>query len=312
VAVLLVAVLFYTGWRRMQGAPPAELTVEVLAVQPSLPQDPWGPGITAGAALEELLLLSRTGMMGGGVDLVVWPETPVGEELRGQPAVRELVEGGGVALLFGSNLWESGRVYNAALFQEPGREAQVYRKSHLVMMGEYVPLRDMLPWLRKFVPVGQDFSAGREHAVLRDATGMLRMAPLICFEDTFGRVARRFVPGNPNLLVNLTNDGWFGRSAQSRQHLANAQFRAVELGIPLLRVANTGVTAVVDQYGRVQARLGSAGDGSLWGRGFLRHTVGLPAPGGGTFYARHGDWPGPLCLAATVLLVWWERRSKAA
>jgi apolipoprotein N-acyltransferase len=110
-----------------------------------------------------------------------------------------------------------------------------------------------------------------------------KVGTLICFEDTNGNLTRRFVKGGARLLVNLTNDGWFLRTAGPETHLANAVFRAVENRTPLLRCTNTGVSCLVDPHGRVDRRI------EAHRQGFAVHPVPVRnAPA--TFYARHGDW----------------------
>ena len=166
-------------------------------------------------------------------------------------------------LLAGSIVYAGTDLYNAAmLYPVGGGPPQLYYKNHLVLMGETIPLTDRLPLLRKWAPLGQNFSAGTAATVLSTelANGhTLRMAPLICFEDIFGYLARRYAGTNADFLVNITNDGWFNQSAQSQQHFANAVFRTVENRMPMLRVANNGITGLIDHKGVVKKRRLSGG-----------------------------------------------------
>jgi apolipoprotein N-acyltransferase len=129
-----------------------------------------------------------------------------------------------------------------------------------------------------------------------------KASPLICFEDTFPRVARKSVQSDTDFLVNLTNDGWFGDSAEQWQHMANSVFRCVENGVPLVRCCNNGVTCWIDANGRVREIFRDEA-GSVYGAGAM--TIDLPLQNHAqTFYNRHGDWFGWTCVGiASVLLV---------
>jgi apolipoprotein N-acyltransferase len=152
-----------------------------------------------------------------------------------------------------------------------------------------------------------DFKAGKEHTVFTLTNGDVQVAPLICFEDTIGELTRQFVlttdtsPG-ANLLVDVTNDGWFQHSAGSHQHLANAIFRCVETRRPMLRAANTGVTCFVNQFGRVTQMLRDE-TGSTFTEGVLTGEINLPTEYELTFYVRHGELFAKLCAAIMVLAV---------
>jgi apolipoprotein N-acyltransferase len=135
----------------------------------------------------------------------------------------------------------------------------------------------------------------------------VQVAPLICFEDTIGELVRRFVlpaetnPGG-NLLVDITNDGWFLHSAGSHQHLANAIFRCVETRRPMVRAANTGVTCFIDEFGRVTQVLRDE-TGSTFGEGVLTGQVKVPTEHELTFYTRHGELFAKFCALVTVIAI---------
>jgi apolipoprotein N-acyltransferase len=133
----------------------------------------------------------------------------------------------------------------------------------------------------------------------------VKCAPLICFEDTFPGAARESAQDDIDFLINLTNDGWFQESAEQRQHLANAVFRAVENGVPLLRCANNGVTCLVDRRGRLEKIFRDA-RGSEYGPGTMSFEIPLLAPAAKsapTFYNRHGDWFGWSCVGVALVLL---------
>ncbi|MEP6821664.1 MAG: apolipoprotein N-acyltransferase, partial [Chthoniobacterales bacterium] len=178
-------------------------------------------------------------------------------------------------------------------------------KMHLVPFGEYVPGRHTLPGIGAIVgdQVPSDFSFGKEHTVFQLTRKDVRAAPLICFEDTIGELTRQFVLRGANLLVNVTNDGWFQRSAGSQQHLANAIFRCVETRLPMVRAANTGVTCFVNEFGRVtQVLLDETG--SQFTEGILTGEVRVPINYQPTFYVAHGElFERGCCLVAVLTLL---------
>ncbi|HXA08945.1 MAG TPA: apolipoprotein N-acyltransferase, partial [Chthoniobacterales bacterium] len=195
--------------------------------------------------------------------------------------------------------------YNAALLVSNGAEnIQVYHKLHLVPFGEYVPGRHTVPFIAAIVgdQVPGDFTRGKEPVVFRLTTDQVKVAPLICFEDTLGELTRQFVLRGANLLANVTNDGWFLHTAAGRQQLANAVFRCVETRRPMARAANTGVTCFVNRFGRVTQMLLDA-KGSQFTEGVLTGAVEVPTAGTLTFYVRHGELFAKGCGGLTLLFL---------
>src|SRR5207245_2207851 len=213
-------------------------------------------------------------------------------------------------LLLGTIDEENRDVYSAALLiSDGGERVQVYRKVHLVPFGEYVAGRHRVPLLARIVgdQVPGDFSAGREYTVFSLTNSDVQVAPLICFEDTIGELVRRFVlpaETNPgaNLLVDITNDGWFLHSAGSEQHLANSVFRCVETRRPMVRAANTGVTCFVNEFGRVTQVLQDE-TGSTFTEGVLTGDVDIPIAHELTFYSRRGELFAQLCACVTLVAI---------
>src|SRR5436190_8637498 len=211
-------------------------------------------------------------------------------------------------ILLGTIDEENGDVYNAALLvSDGGEQVQVYRKLHLVPFGEYVPGRHRVPLLARIVgdQVPGDFKAGNAYTLFELTDNNVKVAPLICFEDTIGDLTRRFVlpnDGNPgaNLLVDITNDGWFLHSAGSHQHVANAIFRCVETRRPMVRAANTGVTCFVNEFGHVTKIL-QDDTGGTFNEGVLTGEINVPQDRQLTFYARHGEWFAQVCVVVTFL-----------
>lgn len=195
------------------------------------------------------------------VDLLVWPETALPFFPGNSPLtsiIQKFLEKRGGALLTGSpwyNLVDLERreidYYNGALlFQSDGSFDQKYFKSHLVPFGEYVPLKKLLFFLGPLVEAVGDFSTGKVETPL--AHGDIRAGALICFESIFPTIARQWVERGANVLVNLTNDAWYGRSSAPEQSFAMSVFRAVETRRSLVRSANTGISGVIDPLGRVE------------------------------------------------------------
>ena len=174
-----------------------------------------------------------------------------------------------------------------------------FDKFHLVPYGEYVPLRELFPFISKITPGSMDFTAGPGPRTLH-LPGLPPVGPLICYELIFpGEVADR--SDHPQWLLSLTNDAWFGRSTGPYQHFASARFRAVEEGVPMVRAANAGISGVIDAYGRVQVRL------ELDAIGVIDHGLpaATPAP---TLFARFGNWMLLLLLSVCAVLTAVARR----
>ena len=188
------------------------------------------------------------------------------------------------------------------LVSDAGAHLQIYRKVHLVPFGEYVPGRHTIPLLARVVgdQVPDDFAFGKEFTVFKLSGDKAKAAPLICFEDTIGDLARQFVLAGANLLVNVTNDGWFLRSAGSQQHLANAVFRCVETRLPMVRAANTGVTCFINEFGNITQTLLDE-NGTPFTQGTLTGQVAIAANTEPTFYVRHGELFAYSCIGVMTL-----------
>jgi apolipoprotein N-acyltransferase len=158
-----------------------------------------------------------------------------------------------------------------------------------------------MPLLARVVgdQVPSDFAFGKEHTVFRLTNDKARVAPLICFEDTIGDLTRQFVLAGANLLANVTNDGWFLRSAGSQQHLANAVFRCVETRLPMVRAANTGVTCIINEFGLISPSriLAPFTEDVLVGE------VNIPTEPELTFYVRHGELFAHGCAGIALLVL---------
>ena len=296
--VLGMAVLWGFGELRLANAVDGDVAnVRLRLVQAGIPQrDKWDP------ALRERIIdrYRELSVAPAAVPYthIVWPESALpfvvsiaSEELG--PAVTDVIPAGG-ALLTGAdrrvNRFDGQPVLHNSVvaIDERGAVVAAYDKVHLVPFGEYMPLREVLP-LHKMTAGTVDFVAGPARTVL-SIPGLPLFAPLICYEAIFPSGLREIE--GARWLLNVTNDAWFGTSAGPYQHFEMARMRAVEAGVPLVRAANTGISAVVDAYGRVRASLG------LNQAGVLDTTLPLAIPGR-TLYARWGDTP----LGVTLLCI---------
>jgi len=309
----IVGVLTF-GIRATQVSPPTK-PLRVAAVQANVPQNQkFDPQFTR-KIFDQFRRLSEIALRSNPPpDLLLWPESsipgPVLADRESYQFVMDLAALAESDILLGTIDEESGDVYNAALLvSEAGEQVQVYRKLHLVPFGEYVPGRHRVPLLARIVgdQVPGDFKSGKDYTVFELTNNDVKLEPLICFEDTIGELTRRFVlPGetNPgaNLLVDITNDGWFLHSAGSHQHLANAIFRCVETRRPMVRAANTGVTCFVNEFGRVTQKL-QDDTGNTFTEGILTGDVKVPVEHELTFYTRHGELFAQLCAVVTAIAI---------
>jgi apolipoprotein N-acyltransferase len=288
---------------------PSTQSLRVAAVQPNIAQrEKFDPQSTPKifdqyAHLSEIALRTSPAP-----ELLIWPEGSMPYPVRDENGesyqfVMNFMASAKTDLLLGTDDMEAGRVFNAALFVSGAdQRMQIYHKSRLVPFGEYIPLRHSFPLFaavaNRWVP--GDFDAGQDYAVFELNRADVRIAPLICFEDTIGELTRQFVLKGANVLINITNDGWFLHSAGSQQHLANAIFRCVEMRRPMVRAANTGVTCFVNQFGHVTQVLQDE-TGSTFTEGVLTGDVDVPVKPQRTFYVRHGELFAKLCAFVTLL-----------
>lgn len=211
------------------------------------------------------------------------------------------VEKTGVYHLIGSPTYEYDRededlfLYNSAYLIDPGAEVEGrYDKVHLVPFGEYVPLRRWLPFLGTMVPQEQDFSAGRAGQVVRMQD--VRLGVQICYEMIFPELSSAMVRQGGNVIVNITNDAWFGNTAAPAQHFSMGVFRAVENRRPVVRAANTGISGFIGPAGRIEEA----------SQIFETSTLVRQVPvikDETTFYTRHGDVFFWICMASALLVI---------
>jgi len=301
-AVMVAGVLAHGLWTLSR--PVAESgRVRVGLVQAAILQDEkWQPQKAWGNIDLHLDLTRRAAERGA--RLVVWPESAVPFYFDTSPPLaaelRELVQRRGIYLVFGNDDRDAKddrreRFWVGAKMLTPDGDLGLrYHKMRLVPFGEYVPVQSILTLggrvAAKVVKQVADFTPGDEAA-----TGMVdghRVGAFICYEAIFPDAVRLFAAGGAELLVNITNDAWYGRTSAPRQHLAHATFRAVENRVPLVRAANTGISAVIAPDGRI------TWEGPLFEP--LWRVQRIQWPGVRTFYAEHGDVFVYACVLASL------------
>ncbi len=277
---------------------PAPLTPHVVRlIQPNAPQhEKWDRekipvfidrqiDFTASSAVPDLVLMPETAL-----PYLVETAGPVFDVLA--DAAR------GAPIVLGIQRRQDDAYFNSLVHLDAAAQVtQTYDKHHLVPFGEYMPAE----WLFRRITVGGlaqraqgGYSAGAGPALM-DLGALGKALPLICYEVVFAQNLRG-VPERPDFLMNLTNDAWFGTRSGPQQHLAQARMRAIEQGLPMLRAANTGISAVIDPQGRILDYL------ALNTAGYL--DVALPEPGAATLYSRIGDLPFALFLLVAAIALW--------
>ncbi|MFZ5812098.1 MAG: apolipoprotein N-acyltransferase [Thermodesulfobacteriota bacterium] len=261
--ILVLAGLVIYGNFELRRPLPEARTIHVGIVQGNVDQSlKWDPAYQK-TTVDTYLELSESEINQAPVDLLAWPETALpfyfqdGEELAG--SVIRFARRHNVPVLTGSPAYtrngEGYSLFNRVYLVTPdGAEFPRYDKTHLVPFGEYVPFARYLPFLSKLAHGAGDFRPGQDAAPLRH--GDLALGVLICYEAIFPELAQKRVEAGANLLVNVSNDAWFGRSSAPAQHLGLAALRAVEQGRFLIRATNTGISAVIDPKGRILAQSG--------------------------------------------------------
>jgi apolipoprotein N-acyltransferase len=231
--------------------------------------------------------------------LVIWPESPMNFAYGGDAQLRERLADFAKAnhtsvLLNSQEVAPNDGIYNSAVFiNEEGRLVAQYDKIRLLPFGEYVPLPRWMPAAGLIRAIVGEFTPGTNYRLMQ--VGPVRAGVFICIESAYPSIARRFTVAGADVLINISNDGYLGRTAVMRQHLANAIFRAVENGRPLLRVTNTGITASITASGNVEgATEGFKPEVRTWK---IRQAQNAP-----TFYARHGDLFVYACAALSLLV----------
>lgn len=321
--MVAIALVVAYGFSYMRSYDPPQAQTKMALIQPSIPQTLIWDERENSNRFVQLIALSEKALAQK-PEIIVWPEASVPNMLRHHEATGEaivnLAQKHRVWAIVGSDdaeLRPGGRTmrdvdyFNSAFSISPeGQLTGIYKKRQLVIFGEYIPFVKTLPFMKYLSPAGETgFTPGSAPVPFNlESLGVIASV-LICFEDTFPHLVRQYVEPQTDILVNLTNNGWFGESAAQWQHAATAVFRAVENRIPLVRCANNGLTCWVDATGRMH-EVYFPEDKDIYKAGFKM--VRVPVLGEGetrtlSFYTRYGDVFGWTCfglMAANLAFIY--------
>ena len=276
--------------------------------------NPWSPNLIKSLRREFKLTIKS---LNYNPDMIIWSESSVpfpfdyyykrknGYAMRIDSFIRLI----GKPFIFGSLSFKGiykndkfvGKFYNVAYYYKPGKGYSYYRKIHLVPFGEWFPYKKLFPFAAKILENAGagDFNPGTEYKIFKNKN--LNFSVLICFEDVFGNLVRKFVKNGSKMIINITNDAWSGSKKAEIQHFSIAIFRAIENRVPLVRVANGGVTVYIDPYGRIIKEL------PLFKSGFLVCDVKFRDKNiaeGITFYTKYGDILPIFLFITTIIIIW--------
>lgn len=306
-ALSTTLVLLFAGALRDAAPMPPDRGATIRIVQPNAPQHlKWRPEL-AKVFFDRLLNATTAPSQNGAPpDLILWPETAITPWLNDAGPTLEVIADAlppNAEIVLGLRRYEGRRYYNSLILMDgSARPSALYDKEHLVPFGEYLPLGNFAARLGLHGLASEEgggYSAGSARTLITTATTG-RFLPLICYEAIFPQEMASDSGARPDWLAQLTNDAWFGTFAGPQQHLAQARFRAIEQGLPMLRAANTGISAIIDARGHVRAAI------PLGQAGFVDATLpgALPPP----LYARTGDLPLLLLLLVTGGALFLRRR----
>ncbi|MFC1709096.1 apolipoprotein N-acyltransferase [Candidatus Omnitrophota bacterium] len=285
----------------------SQTVLQVSLLQGNIPQEAKGASIYREKIKQIYFDLTRQSAKKE-PDLIIWPESAYPNyfsqrDLFIPNPLKELIREVQGSILFGAVLEQENKYYNGAiLFPSELSQPVFYKKIHLVPFGEYLPLRRYLPFLVKFVPI-EDFDSGREFVVFetKNKQGQpVSFSVLICFEDTIPELARQFRLRGADFLVNITNDAWFKETSSPYQHLQASIFRALENRVYVLRAANTGITCIIDNCGRVVKKARDKDGQDIFIQGFINGEV--KKQDALSFYSRFGDF---FFLICSIYMLWY-------
>jgi apolipoprotein N-acyltransferase len=310
--VLLVANPLYGMMRihQVKEARDAAPKVKIGAVQANIGiHEKFHPDLAANQlSLHQKLSVE---LVNQGAELLVWPESSYpfyffrhqGHDWP--PEDRKQVQRGfNKPILFGALTLGGKFPYNSALLLDgTGNLRGRFDKNILMVFGEYIPFYERMQWLHELIPETSNFARGTDVAVLplERPEGVVNLGPMICYEDIFPSFARRLVPLEPNVLINITNDAWFGKTSEPYEHMALSVYRTIETRLDLVRVVNTGVSAFIDSTGRVIWK-GPVVDSDDEGAPPFIHIAEAAVQKPQKLYSRLGEWFGGLCLLLTLAL----------
>lgn len=289
-ALAIIFALSYGYYKLYRVASSENLTsIRISIIQGNIPQDLKWDRECRDFIIAQYLNLSRQAAQGK-PDLLIWPEAALPVVLEEEPLyyekIKDLTREIRTPVVLGAVTLRGNLYYNSSLLvSQDGQTLDIYDKLHLVPFGEYVPLRKVLWFLETIAPIG-DIAAGKEFKVFKNPA---RFSVLICFEDLFPELSRRFVNKGAVFLVNITNDAWYKRTPAAWQHLQASVLRAVENRVPLVRCANTGVSGFIAPSGKIISLVKDKGGQNIFISGYQTDTIFVAKKPIFSFYGRFGD-----------------------
>jgi len=289
---------------------PYAIQQKISVIQGNIPQElKWNP-LSQDYIFNKYLYLTSEVVKKDKPDLVVWPEAAMPVILTEEPILFEklklFIKEINTPLLLGAVREENGFYYNSAiLFSKDGKLLKHYDKLHLVPFGEYIPFKKIFGFLETLFPIG-DFKAGSEYTVFNSG---IKFSVLICFEDLFPQISRKFCKKGIDFLINITNDAWFKKTPAAYQHLQASVFRAVENRIYLIRAANTGVSGFINPEGKIISLVEDQNGKNLFIDGD-RSEIIFANKNGFSFYTHFGDCFILVCLFI-ILITYYKKLNYA-
>jgi len=297
----LFLTLFYGYFRLSQhAAPETQSPIRISVIQGNIPQElKWNPGAKDYIVNKYLGLSAQAAK--DRPDLIIWPEAALSVILEEEPIffeqVKDFARGTNTPLLLGAVTLRDNLYYNSALLVSgSGETTSRYDKLHLVPFGEYIPLKNVFPFLETVVPIG-DITAGKNYTIFQIPNSKItnRFAVLICFEDLFPELSREFIKRGAGFLINITNDAWYKKTSAAHQHLQASVLRAVENRRLLVRVANTGVSGFIAPSGKIISLVQDKNGRDIFVDGYKTEEIAAQKKTL-SFYSRYGDIFPVLCF----------------
>lgn len=307
--ILLIPTLVY-GFNQLE-RPLSGAETKISVVQGNIPQEEKWDEKFKRDILEKYKSLTRQASRDK-PDLIIWPETSVPgyllEEQWLYDEVTSLARETKTNLLVGAPVYDrdSGKSFNSAiLFSPEGKMVLMHHKLHLVPFGEFVPFEGFLRFIRDHILIG-DFIPGKKYTIFFPEKAASPFGVLICFEDTFPELVRRFINSGADFMINITNDAWFKKTAAPYQHLQASVFRAVENRINVVRSANTGYSGFINPKGEIINRV-HLGKEEIGISGFSTQVLTVSKIP--TFYRRFGDIFALMCIFLSLLLIFRPKKA---
>jgi len=297
----LLLTLFYGYFRLSQhAAADTQRPIRISVIQGDIPQELKWNTQARDYIVSKYLDISRQSIKDK-PNLIIWPEAALPVILEEEPIFFEQVEdfarGTNTPLLLGAVTLRNNLYYNSALLVSgSGETASRYDKLHLVPFGEYIPLKNIFPFLETVVPIG-DIAAGKNYTIFQIPNSKItnRFAVLICFEDLFPELSRAFSRRGADFLINITNDAWYKKTSAAHQHLQASVFRAVENRRFLVRAANTGVSGFIAPSGKIISLVQDKNGKDIFVDGYKTGEISVQKRNLSS-YSRYGDIFPALCF----------------